>query len=220
MMTTHRWNVVAWFGLAAAWFVSVIGVAGAADVPAATTVYTRSYTAGIADSFTYGWTFQANSDVVVTQLGLWDYFSNGLFHSHPVGLWSSSQQLLASATVPAGTDGTLVNDFRYAPITPLTLSAGQSYYLGALYTPTEMDWFYLGELDGPRNIFNLDPAFSSPVSASIKGTSLTCPTPYPSPPQAAMLGPSFLFHAVPEPSTFALLAVSVVGLLAWSWRGK
>jgi hypothetical protein len=220
-MMTRRWNLIAWRGITAGFLVSVIGVARAADVPAVTTGTIMYVTAGIPDSFTYGWTFQTNSDLVVTNLGLWDWDGLGLYHSHPVGLWNSSQQLLASATVPAGMDGALVNDFRYVPITPVELSANETYYLGALYLRTEMDCLFIATPAGTgNNSYAMDPALSAPVSGSTRGSTLTCPTPYPSPPDAVILGPNFLFHAVPEPSSLVLLAAGAVAFSVRVWRRR
>ena len=47
-----------------------------------------------------------------------------------VGIYNSSGVLLVSATVPAGTAGILVNDFRYTGITPVVLAPG-SYTITA-----------------------------------------------------------------------------------------
>ena len=71
----------------------------------------------------------------VTSLGYYDFQANGLAEAHPVGIFSSTGTLLASATVPAGTAGTLLESFRYVPISALTLPAG-TYTIGGFTSST------------------------------------------------------------------------------------
>src|SRR5215831_16763268 len=54
-----------------------------------------------------GWEFQTTSAITVSALGVYDSQSNGLDFAIPVGLYDSSCTLLASATIPAGTDAVL-----------------------------------------------------------------------------------------------------------------
>jgi hypothetical protein len=119
---------------------------GASGVPAVTIVPTQ-YFANI-ESTNVGWEFTVNSAVTVSGLGYYDYTADsglagltaccgtapqttgGLTESHQVGIYNSSGVLLVSATVPAGTAGILVNDFRYTGITPVVLAPG-SYTITA-----------------------------------------------------------------------------------------
>src|SRR5215213_6120801 len=50
----------------------------------------------------------------ISSLGFYDHLGDGLATSYQVGLWDSSQVLLATATVTPTSP--LVGDFRYAPI--------------------------------------------------------------------------------------------------------
>src|SRR5439155_1220605 len=62
-----------------------------------------------------GWQFEragSPNDILITQLGVFDSGGDGLINPHEVGLWrigddNISSTLLASATVPAGTDAPL-----------------------------------------------------------------------------------------------------------------
>ena len=60
---------------------------------------------------TYGWSFTLSSTITVTDLGYFDFGGNGLNDAHDVGIWTSTGTLMVSATVPAGTAGTLVGRF-------------------------------------------------------------------------------------------------------------
>ncbi len=90
-----------------------------------------------------GYDLQVGSaDAQVTHLGVWDGPGNednpsageagdGLEHSAVVGIYRvADQQLIAQATVPAGTKGELEGEFRYVSLDePVTLSANERYRL-------------------------------------------------------------------------------------------
>lgn len=106
---------------------------------------------GLAGSFegepiTSGFTFTVgSSDLLLYSLGVCDLRGEGLVNSHLVGLWDSSGNLLASATVDSGTTIPLENGFRFVDLVdPVSLTSGSIYYLGALYP--------LGDTD--RYVFN------------------------------------------------------------------
>lgn len=87
--------------------------------------------------WTLGYEFQVTSPITVTGLsafanGPYSTAVTGLDENTAVGLWNSSDALIASATVLAGTAAPLTLDglFRYASITPMTLPDG-TYYVGA-----------------------------------------------------------------------------------------
>lgn len=69
----------------------------------------------------------------ISSLGFYDFGADGLAGSYSMGLWDASQTLIATATVtPASV---LIGDFRYAPITPVTIgtfAVPQTFTIGAL----------------------------------------------------------------------------------------
>lgn len=80
--------------------------------------------------FTIGDKFFVNQPITVTNLGA--YSISGLAQAYEVGLWDSSGNLLASASVPPTT---LSNQFIYVPITPVFLPAGD-FHIGELVNST------------------------------------------------------------------------------------
>ena len=51
------------------------------------------------NSFIIGWSFNLTKASVVNALGVYDYDSDGLVGSFEIGLWNSSEVLLATASV-------------------------------------------------------------------------------------------------------------------------
>jgi hypothetical protein len=94
---------------------------------------------GSSPDSTLGWAFTLSSPVVVTQLGMWDgpnqainpnaFVGDGLLQQELVTIWTGTGTQVAQATLSAGTAATLNNGFRYVPITPLQLAAG-NYTIG------------------------------------------------------------------------------------------
>jgi hypothetical protein len=66
----------------------------------------------------------------VQSLGFFDSGNDGLVGSYQVGLWDSSQTLLASGTVTPSSP--LVGDFRWVNVSAVTLSANSTYVVAAL----------------------------------------------------------------------------------------
>jgi len=166
---------------------------------------------------TFGYRVRLTEPLIVTHLGVYDVDGNGLDQVHPVGIWNGANTLVATATVPAGTDATLSAGFRYVPLTePVTLTAGV-YDLGAHY-------------------FNIQAGFGDPYMELV--TSVTLPAgatfetalfdssffglTQPLPPAfgnfgTSFFGPGALYTAVPEPTTIGmaaglLLAAGILGL--------
>jgi hypothetical protein len=146
---------------------------------------------------TYGWTFTVSTPVVVDNLGYFDFGGNGLSVAHDVGIWDSSGTLLDSATVPAGTAGSLQDGFRYTAAPALLLPIG-IYTIGG-FDPESADAITLGA------IITTAPGITYGASRSIGGASLTFPTGDVHANGNSYFGPNFTFVAVPEPATSALL---------------
>ncbi|MFQ5423437.1 MAG: hypothetical protein ACE5F9_05590 [Phycisphaerae bacterium] len=81
----------------------------------------------------FGTEFAPNADIAVSSLGWYDDTAaspDGLLVSHDVGIFEvATQTLVVSTTVPAGTTTTKINEFRFVPVTPVTLTAGTAYVI-------------------------------------------------------------------------------------------
>ena len=104
---------------------------------------------GVRDNYdgTVGTAFQVGpSGAIVTHLGFYDVYGDGLNKDHTVSLYQqvspSSATLVASVDVPAGTDGYLTNFYRYTALsTPLFLTPNATYILQAdVYSLDGDDW--------------------------------------------------------------------------------
>jgi len=80
--------------------------------------------------FTLGWEFTTNQTISVNALGMYDN-PGPMADSYSVGIWDNSNTLLAETTVSNG--GTKNAQWIYDAIGPVTLAAGGTYYIGALY---------------------------------------------------------------------------------------
>lgn len=188
-------------------------------VQAQTPAYTLDNLTGptlVNPPFTLGSQFVANSAVTVTALGVFDDSQNGLVDSYATGLFDSNGNLLASATVLSGTADPLVNQFRYASINPVTLVAGDTYEIGALYLDGN-DGIVGPGFDNATN-FAVNPAISFLNSAYTSGNTLSAPTI--SVNGQGYFGPNMLLGSstsnVPEPGAYALigsLGLTAVGFL-------
>ena len=85
--------------------------------------------------FSLGLEFTANQNMMATDLGAYDGSDAGTNNGFPaaisVGLWNTGGGLLGSVTLGPGTTGTLVNNYRYLPIVPVALLAGQNYIVAS-----------------------------------------------------------------------------------------
>ena len=164
-------------------------------------------------TYTVGYDFSVGPQaLVVSALGVWDADTNGLLIAHPVAIWTTTGTLLASNTVPAGTAGTLVGEYRYADLTSsLVLTAGATYRIGALTgTDDYHGSVFLPSANAPvfatpnvnfvNRIADLSGVFVFPNSLFLGGAS-------------AWDFPNFEYVLIPEPSTMLLLGLG--GGLLW-----
>ena len=167
-----------------------------------------------ANSGTYGWAFTLSQPITITDLGWFDFGGNGLNAAHPVGIWTSAGALVLSGTVPSGT-GTEVNSFLYTSVTPTLLPVG-SYVIAGFENGSSGDPITVGAstITPAAGIISYD------GSRSAAGGSLTFPPSDPLSNGNSYFGPNFLFTAVPEPSTTALLLLtsSVASIFTWFRR--
>ena len=159
-----------------------------------------------ADDFVLGFEFTPQQTIWVDALGIHDRDGDGLSNAHAVGLWRvSDQSLIASATVASGTSATLIDEFRFQSITLVSLSAGTSYRIGAVYPDAD-----------PDDLFWLAPVIAIDSTLTfVNDTKLedTSPSVLAYPNQSA---PGFRstanFTFVPEPATFGMLLAGLMVL--------
>lgn len=155
--------------------------------------------------FTLGFQFRVESDITVTALGAFDYLGDGFVTPHIIGIWTlAGGAPIATATVPFGTVGSLVGQFRYVDIPGISLSANTEYIIGASEYYGSTSDLYAGAVPVP--------AFSTPSAVTFLGQrgageapGLVFPTVHFDAFSPATFGASFQFVSIPEPSTWVLL---------------
>ncbi|PYK29980.1 MAG: hypothetical protein DME57_08420 [Verrucomicrobia bacterium] len=155
---------------------------------------------------TFGWSFTLSSTISVTDLGYFDFGGNGLNEAHDVGIWTSTGTLMVSATVPAGTAGTLVGDFRYVLVSPTLLAPGD-YVIGGFESGSSGD-----PVEVQASTITTASMITYDGSRSTAGAALTFPSGDASANGNSYFGPNFEFTAVPEPTTIGLLLFGGLGL--------
>jgi hypothetical protein len=179
---------------------------------------------------TKGWQFGIGplgltNTIAITQLGVFDEGGDGLVNSHQIGLWRNNGTLLASATVPAGTEAQLVGGYRYVPITPVVIPfTGQFpgfFVIAAHYsagdaddmvTPTPYD-----PVTGGR-MFNIGVAPVFLYGRFGLGPGLPFPSDVTQPPFEGGVAekfwePNFQYAVIPEPSVWLLFSLGAFGFL-------
>lgn len=162
-----------------------------------------------------GSVFQAVNTVTFHSLGFIDLNDSfptlggpdGIHDSYQVGIWDyTSQVLLASATVtPASPLGSNFSQFRYAPISPVTVTAGQYFIVGALLPANPLDAWLINGV----NVDSTD--FTGPGAGRyLAGTTLSYPT---DPTALASLPLAGTPYAVANASTEVVPEVSSGGMV-------
>jgi hypothetical protein len=188
----------------------VLAAAAQAGVTPAIT-FDNSTGLGLSNApFTLGWSFSTNKTVTVSSLGVFDSGLDGLNDSYQVGLFDSGGNLLTSTTVESGTVDPLVNQFRYASTASVTLAAGGTYSIGALYL-TGDDGIVAapGGFGDPVN-FGVNPAITFLDAGYGFGNTLVAPQNGGG--GEGYFGPNFLAAAVPELSTWAMMIIGFGGV--------
>jgi len=134
-----------------------------------------------------GWRFVLGSnDAVVTELGFLDIGSNGLGEAHAVGIFAVASGLpVVTAEVPIGDAAPLERGFRYVPVTPTVLSAGETYVVLA-YRETAADsaLVFVSDFATPSLL-----TFQQPIGLNSTGGLVF--TNNPTPDEDGFFGPTF-----------------------------
>lgn len=160
--------------------------------------------------FAVGYRFRANTDIVVTALGAYDFGLDGIVGGAAVGLYTLTGNLLASATVPGGTSGSFLDGaFRYVDIADIELDAGTEYVLGSY--STDPNGFFNANYGGV--VLDIDPAITLLRNRDKAGvTQLVFPDREPTNTHLGSFGPNMqisAINAVPEPGSLALMMAAL-----------
>ena len=116
-------------------FVLTIRALPAQPIDAFTVPTTNGWTLYGSKSFIVGYDFTPAANIQITALGILDWTRSGLSNPSQVGIWDNTGALVASAIVPAGTNGALSAGasgavFYVSNLSPVTLAAGRTYRIG------------------------------------------------------------------------------------------
>jgi hypothetical protein len=141
-----------------------------------------------------GWRFEVTAPLEVAMLGVWNADNTGgLDSTHQVGIWDAAQALVTSVTVDPGT-GTVIGDWTYAAVGPVTLTPGQVYTAGAMYTATDND-SYISSASSATTDPNV--LWINAVYPAAGDLGFVYPTEDSSPSSVGRFGPNFTFVVVP-----------------------
>ncbi len=156
------------------------------------------------DTWTLGYEFVANADATVVGLATWDsWFTDPA--SVRVGLWDASGHLLAATTVTNASPTIGSADWSWsALLRPVTLTAGDTYYVGSFGPDAGYSFSNAG--------FTVDPLITFIQDAYVVDSSgLAFPNAtYGS--QGTFGGNVILAAAAPEASTWAMMILGFAGL--------
>lgn len=161
-----------------------------------------------------GWRFEVTAPLEVAMLGVWNADtpevpafaqeegasgegnanpSEALDSVHEVGIWDASQNLVTSVTVDPAT-GTVIGDWTYAAVAPVTLTPGQVYTAGASYTATDGDSYI-----SSASTLTTDPdvLWINAVYPAAGDLGFVYPTQDSATSSRGRLGPNFTFVVVP-----------------------
>ena len=150
---------------------------------------------------TLGWVFDLNTEVTLGRLGFYDSNQDGLAEAHDVGIWTSAGTLVASATVPNGTGGSLLGNFRYVNVPTVQLPVGQ-YLIGAHFGDGSLDLF----VQDSSSI--VTDAFVEYSGRAGNGPGFVFPTPNVQTGGTDFTAANFQFNVIPEPSSCILLVLA------------
>jgi hypothetical protein len=89
-----------------------------------------------------GFVFSTNSSITINELGYFDLNGAPFQTPHTIGIFDSGGNLITSTTINAGSAGSLVGDFQFQSITPVTLNGGATYTIAATTGGDADAWAY------------------------------------------------------------------------------
>ncbi len=196
--------------LVAALAASLLPAMCQASTIAYTFATTGSTTPQSGQNATYGFLFTPVVNITVDSLGFLDVDQDGLLGGHQVGIWDNGGTLLTSTTVTTANstlDGAVVGNaqFRFTPITPLALTAGVQYRIGA-FEGTLDRW-----LSPVTNLSNAPSLVTVGAGVFVVGSfgfpSQNIGNTY------AITNFTVADSSVPEPSTVAMLGLAIGALM-------
>jgi hypothetical protein len=157
-----------------------------------------------------GFAFQPLTSISITSLGFGG--SDITNESYQVTLWNSTGTQLASTTVT--TADPFLNQTWYGTVTPVTLSAGQTYYLGATGVDSGM-WLGSALILPPNMEANGTISVSPDISYLAGATSMgiNAGIPIATDATAFYINANFQYTIVPEPSMLCLYVLALVSVL-------
>jgi hypothetical protein len=177
-----------------------------------------------------GWQFSVPTAASVAALGWFDLAQDGLNRSHEVGIWdATTQTLLASAVVPSGTAGVLLDQFRWIDLaTALTLQPGVDYRIAGLDIGSGGDGHVWDASIGygvSVSGFAVDPAITLGAAGTALGglaSQFGFPTGVIGDARRVEMGPNFSLSlvAVPEPASALLMLAGACLLMGATARAR
>jgi len=199
---------------------AIASILGACSVSYALGPAVQSWTGGtrFASFFTsaqatpdmVGFQFSVNTNVDVSQFGIWnDNDANGLDQTHRVLLWRlSDQALLSDVTVTPG--DTLISGFRYATGANVSLVTGTTYVIAADYWSGGLD----GYISTPTSaVYDSAMTHIGAAAPAVVNSGYVMPTALVTT-NRGRFGPNMIFtDPVPEPATMVALGLGAAALL-------
>jgi hypothetical protein len=199
-----------------------IFVSGFSAAPAfADVLQTSNASFGNQDYSGVGLEFNVNVPIVVDALGIYDSGQNGITGPLTADLMTTGGVIVATATFDSSGSYSLIGNYAFQNIAPITLSVG-SYYLMGYGWSTSGDLEHNSNIGGPPDTFNTfggSVSFVQAVWGEGNDPPGTLPTHTFGPGQPDFFSSANL-SAVPEPSTWAMMILGFVGIGFMAYRRK